>query len=315
MILMRRIIVLWFAFSFSVTLSVQEIDSLKLRRSIEFSYANDFFFNVDYYFTQGIHLEVFLPALRKNPISNILVKLPQGVDNAFGVSANEECYTPSSIRHNYIPFGDRPYAGSLFVSLSRYSLNHEKQLRLTTHLDLGIMGPNGYGHEIQSGIHHATGSQQPEGWQFQLANSPIVNYSVLLEKGILNSRLCDVQAFSQVRFGSYFDDVRVGINARLGWLKNYFENDNSSSPFRFWIFGSGEMETVGYNATLQGGFFTNNSYVVPTKDMTRIVFCGTVGITSSYKKLRLGYSSFYLSPEYKNGWAHKWGQVKLSVIF
>jgi hypothetical protein len=297
------------------SLPAQQTDSLSLKKSISINYDNDFFSAVDYYFTQGIHIELFFPGLRKNPVSKILVKLPSGNDEGFGISANQQCYTPTSIRHNFIPIGDRPYTGSLFIGCSRYSLNDEKQIRLISNLDLGIMGPNGYGEQIQKGIHRWIGSQTPEGWQYQLANTPVINYSVEIEKEIINKKYIDAQLFSILRVGTYFDDVRGGMNARIGLTNKYFEREHSQTKFRAWIFGRGEIEAVGYNATMQGGFFTTNIYTVPTGDVTRIVFGGSTGIVLSYKKVQLEYTKYFISPEYKNGWAHGWGHCNVTVLF
>ena len=201
-ILMRRFCYLFFLLIFPVFLSAQQMDTLQLRKSLSINYDNDFFSAVDYYFTQGIHIELFAPVLRKNPVSKILLKLPNGKNEAFGISANQQCYTPTTIRHNYIPVGDRPYTGSLFVGFSRYSLNDEKRMRLISNLDLGIMGPNGYGEQIQKGLHRWTHSQTPEGWQFQLSNTPVINYSVALDKGMVNSKFFDMHFFSMLRAGS-----------------------------------------------------------------------------------------------------------------
>ena len=109
--------------------------------------------------------------------------------------------------------------------------------------------------------------------------------------------------------------MRGGLNLRVGLLKDYFEREHAQNNFRFWIFGRGEVEFVGYNATMQGGFFTDNIYVIPTSDITRTVFGGTTGIVVSYKKVQLEYAKVFISPEYKNGWAHSWGHCNITVLF
>ena len=311
---MKKISLLFFI-CIGVQLSAQENDLLKYKKSLSINYDNDFFSAMDYYFTQGIHIELFEPCFSKNPIAKILVKFPDANNEGFGISANQQCFTPTSIRHNYVPVGDRPYTGSLFVGFSRYSLNENTNVRLISNLDLGIMGPNGYGHEIQRGIHRWTGSQTPEGWQYQLANTPVINYSVEIEKGILSKKYFDAQIFSMLRAGTYYDDARAGANVRIGLKNNYFEREHSQDKFRVWIFGRGETEFVAYNATMQGGFFTTNFYVVPTSDVTRIVFCGSTGIVVAYKNLQLEYTKYFISPEYKNGWAHGWGHCNVSILF
>ena len=42
---------------------------------IRFQYDNDFFTKTDEYYTQGIHVELVDPSLKKNPLSNLLLSL------------------------------------------------------------------------------------------------------------------------------------------------------------------------------------------------------------------------------------------------
>ena len=64
-----------------------------------------------------------------------------------------------------------PYAGSLILQTQLYSWNTNVSDQLS--LFLGIVGPLAFGEESQTFIHSLIGSDEPEGWDFQLDNEPV----------------------------------------------------------------------------------------------------------------------------------------------
>ena len=82
--------------------------------------------------------------------------------------------------------------------------------------------------------------------------------------------------------------------------------------FFFFIKSSGTL--VGYDATLQGGLFNKTSvYTINGSYISRAVFEGSAGITLVYRGMRIDAEQFLLSPEFRNGWWHKW--VHLGLTF
>src|SRR5450631_2126937 len=76
---------------------------------VRFHYENDYFTNTDYYYTQGMNFEIVNPAYRKFPLSKLLVASKTG-NTQYGISIEHNGYTPTSIRHSEILYGDRPFA-------------------------------------------------------------------------------------------------------------------------------------------------------------------------------------------------------------
>ena len=89
---------------------------------------------------------------------------------------------------------------------------------------MGLIGPNGYGEEEQKAIHKALGNIQPLGWEHQIANDYVINYDLLLEKGLLVKKHFEIMGLADVRIGTLYDDIGGGLLIRAGRMYSYFEN-------------------------------------------------------------------------------------------
>src|SRR5438876_129633 len=95
----------------------QAIDNTSIYKNagdhyIRLNYENDFFVATDYYYTQGINLELVSPSIGKIPVTNALIKPKAGEVN-YGIAIEHNGYTPTSICHFEILQGDRPFCASL----------------------------------------------------------------------------------------------------------------------------------------------------------------------------------------------------------
>ena len=302
---------------------------LKTERYFRFNYDNDFFSATDRYYTQGIYLQLIMPFIKKSPLSKLLIPINKNALNYYGINFEQDGFTPRSIRHDSIYFGERPYASVFFVSHFLISINTEKKQRLSTSLDLGIIGPEALGEEEQKGIHHALQNIQPLGWEYQIASDYVLNYNVKFEKGLLVKKRIECIGFVGTRLGTLYDDVSIGTIVRSGWMQSYFKNlgmslsyknqndsGEKTNKFQCYIFGKAELKTVAYNATLQGGMFNKNSiYTLPSQDIKRVVGIGYIGVVLAYKRVSLEYTNAYISPEFDGGLPHGWGHCCITVCF
>jgi hypothetical protein len=288
-----------------------------LLRSVKLSYENDLFTHTDYYYTGGSFLDFNLPGLRKFPTAKILLKLPHGKDESFGIYAANLGYTPRSIKSDSILFGDRPFAATLYLGLNRISCNSEKQWQLKSNLDLGVIGPLAFGYESQKFIHAHTNNPEPHGWQFQVNNDVYVNYGLVVKKGLLKKKhFCDFIADAFVNAGTVFDNAGIGVTAMAGKFDPYFAKPSPRKYFQCYIFGRGEMKIIARDATLQGGLFnTSSAYLVAADDLERTVFLFEAGIKAAYKKIGFEFSNTAITPEFKNGWPHAWGHLGIEYYF
>jgi lipid A 3-O-deacylase len=307
----------------------QQADSASIHTHTEnyfsLNYDNDFFSGTDRYYTQGILLTFIHPVVRYSPFSHMLVRLSKDALNYYGFHAEQDVFTPRSIRYNggAIYYGERPFTAVFFVSHSLTSIHSSKKLLLRTQLDLGVLGPEAKGEEEQKGIHKALNNIQPQGWENQLSTDYIVNYTAKIEKGFINKQHLELMASSTARLGSLYTDLGIGLNIRLGLFSPYFNNlglEKNAALRRqdFKIYGVAKLnaKVVGYNATLEGGLTNNgNIYELPANAIDRFVANASYGIVAAYKRFSLEYTKVYITPEFKNGLNHSWGKCVVTVCF
>ncbi|MFL5764785.1 MAG: lipid A deacylase LpxR family protein [Bacteroidia bacterium] len=307
-----------------------QTDSLPKDRFYRHTYENDFFVATDRYYTQGVYLEFIFPVFKKLILSHALIPLrPSRSGNAgtkiinyYGVSTERQGFTPTSIRHFGLPEpGERPYAALVYLTHSLVSLDPERKLRLTTRLNLGLMGPNLFGEEEQVYIHTKLHNLLPIGWEYQIENDYVVNYDLFIEKGLIDSKYLTLTGLAEARAGTLYDDLSGGGMIRVGYMQPYFNNlgitrQKNTQKFQCYLYLRAKAMIVGYNATMQGGMINHNStYIVPESNIDRFVATGRCGIAISYKRLQLEYALAYITREYGKGLDHGWGRIGINVCF
>lgn len=317
--MLRRLLIILFLLP--VFLSAQESDTVSLVRSVHVAYENDllaatFDTTTDYYYTGGTLIELNFRWLQKNPASKILVKLPHGRNESFGMTYGHFAFTPTSIISDSILDGDRPFSGILCIGINRVSCNAQKHWRLTSGLGVGIIGPASFSYETQKFIHAHTNNPEPLGWQYQVKNDLYLNYTLKLEKGLLVKKAVEVIGYGIANTGTVYTNAAAGIKIRAGKMQPYFAAPVYSDGILFWIYASGECKAVGYDATLQGGLLNTTSiYSIDNANIRRGVFIGKAGAVIAYHKWRLEYFNAFFTPEFSGGLTHLWGHFGIQYIF
>ena len=306
-------------------LSAKKLDSLRYTDHKEFflHWDNDIFVFKDYYYTQGGHLSLVNPTLRKNPVNHLLFRL-KNADNYYGIGLIQEIYTPKDLHDTLINSIDRPYSGTLFIRSFSTSVIPYNKLRLTSQLDLGVLGPLSGAKDAQRLIHEWLDLEFPEGWDFQIKNRPYINYNLKLDKGLLTlPEIFDFTANSQIRIGNIHDDLAVGGVFRIGRLNNLFQGLNldnkkysDNRDFQIYFSGGASATVVLYNATLMGG-------IIPPKDFEEFRFNEikhvvgqlNAGLRANYKFVGIQGSVTWKTPEFENGEQHGWGTISLFLRF
>jgi lipid A 3-O-deacylase len=313
---MRHFYFLVLIILFPATASSQTNGDIFLRRNIQFHYSNDFFTATDHYYTQGVRLELALPAFRFLRKTYLFPKLKSGADEAFTLAFNQQCFTPTSLYDDNIRIGDRPFAGAISLSAQRIFTDTLHQLKLSSELQLGGVGPCSNCEETQRTIHDWLDGVDPHGWQHQISNAPLVNYNLQLEKGFVNRQYLSLTGSGVARVGTLYTNMQLGMVLRAGWMNNYFHPWQEGRKFRCWIVLGGSALAVGYNASMQGGFYGDESvYTIAPAELNRLVWRADYGLEVAYKKLNVHYLFVDISPEFKTGLRHRWGHCKVSVSF
>ncbi len=300
----------------------QKIDNLASFRNIQsdsyfrFNYDNDYFSGTDDNYTQGYSLELVAPFLEKNPVNFLFIK-PANSEKKFGVAIEHIGFTPPNIGSPEIQFGERPFAAAIMFKSFAITTDTLQHSRLVSSLNLGLIGPDAFGKEMQVGIHKITGNTIPEGWRNQIKNDLVLNYEVSYEKQLFRAQdLFSLQTTGTLRAGTLYTNASIGLNTTVGHINSAFSVKNDKKKFLFYGYSQVLGNAVGYDATLQGGLFNNKSpYTISSGEITRFTGQFNYGLVLQTKTLYFEYSRTVLTREFESGNPTKWGGIRIGFTF
>ncbi|NMH26853.1 lipid A deacylase LpxR family protein [Flavobacterium silvaticum] len=304
------------------TVFCQKIDHFVSFRDIKsesysrFHYDNDYFTSTDRNYTQGYNFELVLKAFRKNPLNHIFFKSKDS-EFRYGVSLEHIGYTPDKYKFAEIQYGDRPFAAAIMLKNFLIATDTIRKSRLTSSLNLGILGPGAFGKEMQVGIHEATGNTIPLGWRNQIKNDVVINYQVDYEKQLFRFRnIFAINAQGTARLGTLFTNASVGINSVIGIINSPFTSVTAKRKFSLYAYSQPMVSVIGYDATLQGGLFNDKSpYTIPSGHIKRFVGQHNYGIILQTRTLYFEYSRTMITREFYPQASGKWGGIRFGFTF
>ena len=279
-------------------------------------YENDFFSASDLYYTQGVLLEYMAPALSKNPISKLFISFHE---TKYGLAFEQNAYTPTRIQFPQILENDRPYAGGLFFRSYAISNDTTNNIRLSSSLTLGILGPAAQGYQIQSGIHGWIDGIEPLGWGNQIKNMAVINYQVDVEKQLLRlQNYFAIHATGGASVGTLKTKSSLGGVLMLGnQIPNTSPNNTqiiNPKRYKIHVYGHPRLNFIAHDATLQGDIFNKTSpYTITDKNIERLTFQTDFGIVFTLKNVTLEYFQHTLTKEFKTGLFHQTGGVRMGI--
>ena len=306
-------------------LLVSTVVSAKDETMHSYQFENDLFANTDRHYTNGFRYTFMKnldePTRDQAPfwirwlgLSNIWTfKHDPGAEpTSYGMTKGRGLgnlmYTPRDITEENIIEDDRPYGGWLFYS--ELFQAHTKNKRHAFELQLGVTGKPSLTEYFQKGVHWATGSDRPEGWDNQIDFEPGFNFIYLLERRWLQayvndgtSRVFDLSTHTGFTVGTIFSYVSAAVTARVGWnLPSEFgpTTMRPSAPdvetdVELYAFVSAEGRGVVHNIFLEGSLFQDNPHTV---DAESFVYDVIVGGVVRVKRYRLTYSLVERSEEF-----------------
>lgn len=283
------------------------------QKSFRFYYDNDFFSASDQYYTQGINLEFQSPQLQKNPLDHLLLYY-RSQYTIHGISLEHNVFTPSSIRHTEILFGDYPYSAYLILKSFVRSYNFSKESALSSAISIGVIGPAAFGGEMQTGIHHALSNLPPLGWKHQIKNDLIINYQLVFEKNVIHAPNHFLLAgIGEAHLGTLYDKLNTGIEFHIG---KFNEQNVVKNKFEFTLYGQSELSYHFYDATKQGGVFnSNNDYTLVDDEIKKITLENKIGLLVRLNKIQLEYFQSYNTKEIALGVKHNYGGISIGYFF
>jgi hypothetical protein len=194
-------------------------------------FANDFFSGNDNRYTAGfasVWTSAAVETYSTRSLYPRIVKafsfLPtvwkSGYRNYLQFVVGMEMYTAGDIAVPDPPPGEHPYAGLVHLDSSIMSMNPVSSHQFT--LRLGWVGPASGAQEVQSWFHKTFGSPDPQGWNTQLSNEPIVNLFYQYGRRLVRKDGCrplgfDLTANGGGGFGNYYIGANIGLMARAGY--------------------------------------------------------------------------------------------------
>lgn len=283
---------------------------------------NDIFHRTDYYYTNGSIVRVFSDNLHLDLVDKFL-RLPDRLHHErWALEVRQDIYTPQKINDTELRFGDRPYAGTLTMKYlhQRYS----KETLISGSITIGWLGPYALSGSTQNFIHSYGNMSPAMGWDYQLANSAIVNIDYSIEKYFLQSSYFNISSGVAMALGSLRTNAQLQLNIELGnsgqkFGKDgpFFSSSTNRSIFEYRFYLSPYVKTVIYDATLEGGItsFQESLYTFSRTYVNPIVYGYKAGLNISVGKAFVAFETTTLSPEFHQGLPHKYGSVSLGIRF
>lgn len=243
----------------------------------------------DGYYTNGLFLTfTYLPARLNSRIQerDKLAKITSSYQ------AGQMIFTPGSVVPTITrDLMDRPYTGYLFAEKSM-TFFYKKGHVLKMAFSVGTIGPNALGQQAQLFIHETFDLVRPKGWNYQLNNEIGLNlkgqywYELMPESW--RKSWFDVHSTAQVAVGNTFTNASAGLLFQVGRFARTDQSalydarversrTTSRRATELYAFFRPSYQYQFYNATVQGGMFTNNrgSILSPVR---RWVYSNDIGL-------------------------------------
>jgi len=274
-------------------------------------------FFTDHYYSNGVELKVYAEFMSKSPFNFIL--LPHGKESKvyYSFILTHKIFTPIEIYTPQVHGIDHPYASYFLLGSQKESFNYRKRNKITSTFQIGVMGPISGGGYFQNTLHRNISiAEHVEGWDTQVGNDFCIQYSVMLEKGVVNLHWLEVNAYAGAKLGIPHTEAQLGSYLRLGKFDDYFKNIgiSASTKWQLWLFVMGDIFLVNYNAAIQGGAYNQGiGRTLPISNSN--VWHTRFGGTLVYKKLKLEIGQEVITPTFPTALWHRWAYASLMVGF
>jgi lipid A 3-O-deacylase len=171
----------------------------------------------------------------------------------YGWQIGQDLYTASDIKLSpeRILAIDHPYAGWLYLGVFKeFADVSGRGGRLG--LDLGCLGPCAGGEWTQTNLHRLLKQPLPQGWSTQVEQEwgAVLSGEWSPGRWALSSA-ADLSPRLKAHFGNIFTDASLETVLRFGQLNLLPQQSSNYGYLR------AEIKAIGYDATLQGGYFAN----------------------------------------------------------
>lgn len=274
----------------------------------------------DRYYTDGIFL-YYRHALKIKDKDSAKM-----MNKVLGFEMGQKIFNPQSGSINYNGADqpsliDRPFAAYLYVgSTLNFLYKNESNLKLS--VQLGVVGPDAFGKQVQDFVHDNFGFYHPSGWEYQINNDFEINLSAEYNKLLARASWIDVSVDSYVNLGLGFTGAGVGPLVRLGSFNQLFNSVSTQSTVsrkdingllhkhELFFYYKPLANYVAYDATIQGGLFDNHSGLEITKDKEPFIFSQQFGVAFTTNRFVFDIAAiFHTLDDKEMVQTHQWGTV------
>ena len=321
-------------------LKAQDSVSYQQIRMVRLGVQNDLFFQdiggrTDQDFSAGFFYQLNHPLFDTKFGRKILLGSKEFNIHDFGLIIKHLGFTPSDISRPQIDSTDRPYAGLLFGEYFDVSSNPKKELRFRSALKLGIIGPAAGMEGIQRLIHDLTGGTEPIGWESQIGNGLMLDYSFQVIKRIPpRIKWLDIMLEANGEFGTIFNEVHGGVHLRIGLMNDFFTNSiglynkrltnqnllmtrQTKRRFQAYLYFRALAIYVFYDGTVQGSLipFEESPHTLPSSEVMETILAFNYGPVIQYGPVSLRYNIFIRAPRFYQEDVFSYGQFDLALLF
>lgn len=244
-------------------------------------------------------------------------------------------YTPEDTSTTALVEDDRPYAGWLYGSVSLHAEADDafgiKGLKVldSVELNLGLVGPQAYGEDVQNNWHDLIGVARSDGWNNQLNNEPAAAVFFQRKWRPEPARFGALELDAVPHFGGSVGNVftmaslggivRFGQQLHLDFGPPQIRPTLSGPPtvedhdgLGWYLFAGAEGRAVLHNIFLDGNTFADSHEV----DKESFVGNFQLGLSLAWRNYRLAFTHVFLSKEFETQRrADRYGALTLSARF
>lgn len=281
---------------------------------------NDLLFQSDNNYTVGLAISYTNNALKKTPAQLILRSRKAEYVTFSGFGFQQRIYTPHSIVDPYGIENDRPYSAYMLATNFSVLIKPKQRLKLSNEIGIGVLGNFAGGKEVQTFVHEIIDSDLPIGWDDQLGNTFLIDYQFRIEKGFFGEWTAQhFIPFMAARIGTLTDRINIGIMAKLGNNTNMFTGTTEHKELKdriIWEFVyEVDLQGVFYDATLEGGLFSNDMAALDRKETIARQYGMRFGVNLYYRALSFRYMAKFNSNTFHAGGADRYGSVNFGIAF
>jgi lipid A 3-O-deacylase len=288
------------------------------KNELGFKSENDSFLATgqDRYYTNGLFI-YYRNAIKPKtePDSNHFNK------KIFEASFGQSLYNAQTGAVPNINFVDRPFAAYLYGAVALQYLS-SKEISSKFKLEVGTVGPNAYGYEIQNLIHQTFGFYDIKGWEYQVNNE----LGLKLEADLLYktyqsaNQKTDISIPVKATLGNIYTGLSTGFLLRTGKINPIYHSVVSQSnvstfkekgvkELEFYFFLKPMLNIVAYDATIAGGLFNKDKGPITYK-ANPFIFSQELGLAYAKNRWTFDFSLIFRTKETKTMLhAHQYGSL------